>query len=54
MGLIIRLLLMLGGVVAGWFVATDSPNFGVVQGILAVAVFALVVGVVALWPRKSE
>ena len=35
MGLIIRALLVLGGIVAEWFIATDSPNFSVMRGIMA-------------------
>ncbi len=54
MGIIIRALLLLGGVVAGWFIATDSPNFGVVQGILSIAIFAAIVAVIALWPRRAR
>jgi hypothetical protein len=54
MGLVIRGLLALGGVAAEWFVATDSPNFGVVQGILATVIFAAVVGIIALWPRRAR
>ena len=54
MGLVIRALLVLGGIAAEWFVAADSPNFGVVQGILAMVILAVVVGVIALWPRRAR
>jgi hypothetical protein len=43
-----------GGIVAEWFIATDSPNFSVVQAVLAIFVFVAVVGVVALWPRRAR
>ena len=54
MGMIIRALLVLGGIVAEWFISTNSPNFGVVQGVLSISVFATVVGVIALWPGKAR
>jgi hypothetical protein len=54
MGVLIRALLVLGGIVAEWFLAEDSMNFGVVQGILATVIFAAIVGVVALWPRRTR
>ena len=54
MGIIIRGLLVLGGIVAEWFISADSPNFGVVQGILAIAVFAAIVGIIAFWPRRAR
>jgi hypothetical protein len=30
---LVRGLLVLGGTVASWFVATDAPNFSVVKGV---------------------
>jgi hypothetical protein len=54
MGWVLRALLALGGVAAEWFVATDSPNFGVVQGVLTMVIFAVVVGIIALWPRRAR
>jgi fucose permease len=52
MSLIIRGLLALGSLVTGWLVAEDSPNFGVMQGMLTIAVFAVLVFAVALWPKR--
>jgi hypothetical protein len=43
-----------GGIVTEWVIATNSPNFGVVQDVLAIFVFVAVVGVVALWPRRAR
>jgi membrane protein DedA with SNARE-associated domain len=54
MGLVIRGLLVLGGIVAEWFIATDSPNFSVMRGIMAVFVLVAIVGVIALWPRRAR
>lgn len=49
---LIRVLLALGGVVAGWFVATNSPNFQIAQAAAGLLIFALLVFVLALWPRS--
>lgn len=46
MGLVVRGLLALGGAAAAVLVARDSPNFGVVQGMLAlVAAVAFLIAV---------
>jgi hypothetical protein len=47
---ITRGLLILAGVVTGWFVSKDAPNFGVVQGMVAVLLLGLTVAVLAFWP----
>ena len=54
MGLINARCLVLGGIVAEWFIATDAANFSVMPGIMATFVFVAVVGVVALWPRRAR
>ena len=49
MGIVIRALLALGGAVAAALVARDSPNFGVVQGMLAIlaaVVFLIAIGLI--------
>jgi ABC-type uncharacterized transport system permease subunit len=53
--LLVRGLLALGGAMAALFVARDSPNFGVVQGMMATVVLVCLVLVVVLtrW-RKDE
>ncbi len=45
MGLIARLLLVVGGLIASWFVARDALNFPVVSALVAMFLF---VGLVAL------
>ncbi|HEY7386690.1 MAG TPA: hypothetical protein VH743_23760 [Beijerinckiaceae bacterium] len=45
-----RVALAAGGLVAGWFVARDAPNFSVIQGIAAMLIIAAVVAAAALWP----
>ena len=51
-GWALRILLAAAGAVAAVFVARDAPNFGVVQGMVAVAIIAAVVVVLALTRRK--
>jgi hypothetical protein len=53
--LIVRLVLAAGGGLAAIFVARDSPNFGVVQGMLSTVVLVCVVLLIVLWRwRKDE
>jgi hypothetical protein len=51
-GWLIRIVLVAAGAVAALFVARDAENFGVVQGMVAVALIAAVVLVLALLRRK--
>jgi predicted signal transduction protein with EAL and GGDEF domain len=51
-GFVVRILLALGGSLAALFVARDSPNFGVVQGMLSTVVLVCVVLLVVLWRWK--
>jgi hypothetical protein len=53
-GWIARLALMMGGAVAGWFVAKDAPNFSVIQGVAAMLIIAAVVAVLAFWPTRPK
>jgi hypothetical protein len=48
----VRGALVVSGVVTGWFVSKDSPNFSLVQGMTALLVIALVVAVLAFWPSR--
>jgi sugar phosphate permease len=54
MGLILRLALLVGGALAGLFVARDSDAFGVVQGMMAIAAIAAVVLAIALFRRGDR
>jgi hypothetical protein len=47
-GWLVRIVLAAAGIVTGWFVAADAPNFGVVQGIVAVSLIAFLVLIFAL------
>jgi hypothetical protein len=52
--LLVRIVLALGGSLAALLVARDSPNFGVVQGMLATVVLVCAVGLIVLWRWKKE
>lgn len=47
---IVRLLLAVSSIIAGWFVAQDALNFAIVQMVVAVLLFTCVVLAVAFWP----
>jgi hypothetical protein len=47
---LVRLILLISGVIAGFFVARDAVNFPVIQGVVALG--GLAIFVVALWPRR--
>jgi len=52
MAWLLRIALLAGGTVAAWFVAPDAPNYGVVQGMMTVAIIALSVLAAALIGRR--
>lgn len=52
MQILLRLALLAGGAIAALFVATDAPNFGVVQAMATIALIAFVVIGVALFTRR--
>ena len=52
MGLVVRLLLGFAGAAAALLVARDAPNFGVVQGMLALAIAVAVLVVAGLAGRR--
>ena len=52
--LAVRVVLAAGGVLAALFVARDSPNFGVVQGMLSTVVVVCIVGLIVLWRWKKD
>lgn len=51
--LVVRIVLAAGGSLAALFVAQDSPNFGVVQGMMATVALVCVVGIIVLWRWKK-
>lgn len=51
---LIRPLLLLAAVIAGWFVAEDAANFGVIQMVVAVILIAVLVAFAALWEAMID
>ncbi len=49
---LLRVLLLVAGSITGYFVAKDSPNFGLVQMMVAIIVIVLAVFVLAFWPAR--
>lgn len=47
---IIRVLLVVSGSIASWFVARDELNFAVVQMVVAVLLFTAIIAIIAFWP----
>ena len=52
--LVVRIILAAGGGLAALFVARDSPNFGVVQGMLSTVVLVCIVLILVLWRWRKE
>jgi hypothetical protein len=50
MGLIVRALLIAGGLVASWFVARDALNFPVVSFVAGMLLLVCFVALLAFWP----
>ena len=51
---LLRLILIPSGVIAGWFVAKDAPNFGIVQATVSLFLIVFVVAVLALTRGGGE
>jgi hypothetical protein len=49
-GSIARIVLVAAGVITGWFVVRDSPNFGLIQMTVGLLLVTFVVAVAAFWP----
>lgn len=54
LGWLVRVLLVAGGVIAGWLVGRDAPNFTFVQTVATLLLIVIVVAVLAFWPRLSN
>ena len=40
-----------GGLIAGWFVARDAPNFTFIQMVITLILIVAGVAVLAFWPK---
>ncbi|RAI58681.1 hypothetical protein DOO78_12735 [Roseicella frigidaeris] len=48
-----RILLVAAGAITALFVARDAPNFQVIEGMVGIAIIAVVVGVLVLLNRRG-
>lgn len=51
---LIRPILFLAAIIAGWFVASDAPNFSIVQMAIAVLLIAGIVAIAAFWESLAD
>lgn len=49
LSLFVRILLIVGGSVASWFVANDALNYAVVKMIAAMFIFVLMIVIATYW-----
>lgn len=54
MDLIVRLFLVLAAPITALFVSRDALNFGVIQVMVAVALFVVLIATLAFWPRRES
>jgi hypothetical protein len=47
-----RILLIIAGFIASWFVTRDAPQFGVFEMAVALILIVLIVAVIAFWPER--
>ncbi|KTC90277.1 hypothetical protein OQJ18_04655 [Fluoribacter dumoffii] len=52
--LLLRLLLVISGSIAGWFIARDELKFPIIQMVIAVILFTLVIVIIAFWPELKK
>jgi hypothetical protein len=51
---LLRPILLLAAVIAGWFVAEDAANFGIIQMVVAVLLIAALVAIAAFWEAMLD
>ena len=51
---LIRPLLLLAAVIAGWFVAEDAVNFGIIQMVVAMVLITMLVALAAFWEAVMD
>jgi len=51
---LLRPILILAAIIAGWFVAEDATNFGVVQMAVAIVLIAGVVAIAMFWEMIAD
>lgn len=51
---LIRPIMFVAAIIAGWFVAEDAANFGVVQLVISVLLVTLLVAIAAFWETVAD
>ncbi|WP_333793247.1 hypothetical protein [Hyphomicrobium sp.] len=51
---LVRPIMFVAAIIAGWFVAEDSANFGVVQLVISVILVTLLVAVATFWHSIAD
>jgi hypothetical protein len=51
---LLRPILIVAALIAGWFVAEDSANFTVIQMVVAVVLIAVLVALAAFWEMLAD
>ena len=51
-GWVARVLLIVAGFVVSWFVAKDTPQFGLMQMAVGIILSVFVIWVLAFWPER--
>jgi hypothetical protein len=52
--LLLRPIMFLAAIIAGWFVASDAVNFNVIQMVVALFLITIVVAIAAFWETLSD
>lgn len=50
----IRPIFLVAAIIAGWFVAEDAANFGIVQMVIAILLITALVALAAFWEAALE
>ncbi|KTD41338.1 hypothetical protein Lpar_2655 [Legionella parisiensis] len=50
----LRLLFVISGAIASWFVGREELRFPVVQMVIAVILFTLIISAIAFWPELKS
>jgi hypothetical protein len=51
---LVRSIMFVAAIIAGWFVTEDAANFGVIQMVISVLLVTLIVAVAAFWESIGD
>jgi hypothetical protein len=54
MNLLLRPIMFLAAIIAGWFVASDAVNFTIIQMVVSLFLIAIIVAIAAFWETLSD